>query len=240
MTDTAPQNTDAKPAAGFTVDAILFDLDGTLIDSTIATERAWTAWGAQMGLPGYKHTLHGLTAQSLVGKLIEEPRHAEALKLITRLEVEDTLGIHVKDGVRRMLASIPEDRWTIVTSCTDELAAARLAAAELGHPAHMVTADQVSTGKPSPEGFLLAARRLGVDIRRCLVVEDAPAGLSAGRAAGAHTLAVTGTYGADVLSADTIVESLDRVDVSATADGSLLVSFDSRPLDVSITTPPSD
>ena len=84
----------------------------------------------------------------------------------------------------------------------DEAAALRRRVAELEHPAHMVTADQVSTGKPSPEGFLLAARRLGVDIRRCLVVEDAPAGLSAGRAAGAQTLAVTGTYCADALSAD--------------------------------------
>lgn len=230
MTDTAPQHADARAAAGFTVDAILFDLDGTLIDSTIATERAWTTWGAQMGLSGYTHTLHGLTAQSLVGRLIEEPRHAEALELITRLEVEDTHGIHVKDGIRRMLASIPEDRWTIVTSCTGELAAARMAAAELEHPAHMVTADQVSTGKPSPEGFLLAARRLGVDIRRCLVVEDAPAGLSAGRAAGAQTLAVTGTYCADALSADAIVASLDRLDISTTAEGSLLVSIGGRSL----------
>lgn len=231
MTKPAAQNTVGQEATDFTVDAILFDLDGTLIDSTIATERAWTSWGSLMGLPDYRHTLHGLTARSLVDRHIEEPRHAEALELITRLEVEDTDGIHVKDGVRPLLASIPADRWTIVTSCTRELAAARMAAASLAHPDHMVTADQVSTGKPSPEGFLLAARRLGVDIRRCLVVEDAPAGLSAGRAAGAHTLAVTGTYGHDALDADAIVESLGLLAVSRTAEGSLRVSVDDCPLD---------
>lgn len=225
MTKPAQRNSVGRHAADFSVDAILFDLDGTLINSTIATERAWTTWGALMGLPKYRHTIHGLTAQGLIHKLIEEPRHAEALELITRLEIEDTHGIHAKDGVRPLLASIPKDRWTIVTSCTRELASARMGAASLADPAHMVTADQVVEGKPDPEGYLLAARRLGVDIRRCLVVEDAPAGLSAGRAAGAHTLAVAGTYGQDTLVADAIVESLEQLTISSTTNGDLRVSI---------------
>lgn len=202
-------------------EAILFDLDGTLIDSTIATERAWTRWGALMGLTGYKHTMHGLTAQSLVNKLIDKPRHVEALELISQLEIEDTEGIHLKEGVADLLAALPTERWTIVTSCTSALAAARMGEASLEIPPHMVTADQVSTGKPAPEGFLLSAQRLGVDISRCLVVEDAPAGLSAGKASGAYTLAVTGTYGAEDLDANVIVDSLDQVAFSTASNGSL-------------------
>ncbi|PQZ89579.1 phosphatase [Arthrobacter sp. MYb227] len=211
--------------AGLEFEAILFDLDGTLIDSTIATERAWTHWGTLMGLSNYTHTLHGLTAQSLVNTLIDEPRHAEALELITRLEIEDTEGIHLKDGVGALLASLPAERWTIVTSCTSALASARMGAASLARPLHMVTADQVATGKPSPEGFLLSAQRLGVDISRCLVVEDAPAGLSAGNAAGAYTLAVTGTYGADALEANAIVNSLAQIEFSTVPNGSLRLTI---------------
>ena len=223
MTHHAASPHGIESLAGLDFDAILFDLDGTLIDSTIATERAWTHWGTLMGLADYKHTLHGLTAKSLVNMLIDEPRHAEALDLITRLEIEDTEGIHLKDGVAALLSALPAERWTIVTSCTSALASARMAAASLGLPRHMVTADQVATGKPSPEGFLLAAQRLGVDISRCLVVEDAPAGLSAGVAAGAYTLAVTGTYSAEDLEANTVVESLEQVTVSTASNGSLRI-----------------
>lgn len=200
--------------AVFDVDAVLFDLDGTLIDSTIATERAWTLWGARMGIAGYRHAAHGLTAETLVRELVDEPRRAEALDLITRMEVEDTEGIRQKEGVPHLLSALPSGKWTIVTSCTRELAESRMAAAELAPPRHLVTADQVTAGKPSPEGYLLAAQRLGADIRRCLVVEDAPAGLDAGRASGALTLGITGTYGANALEADTVVASLGQLSVS--------------------------
>lgn len=210
---------------GSTIDAVLFDLDGTLIDSTIATERAWTTWGRSMGLEDYRHTRHGLTAASLVAELIEPARHAEAIELITRLEIEDTDGIHLKEGVADLLASLPAGSWTIVTSCTAELAAARMNAAGLKAPAGMVTADMVARGKPAPDGFLAGARALGVDIARCLVVEDTPAGLAAGRSAGALTLAVAGTYPAAGLSADTVVDSLARVAAIPLADGSLGLSI---------------
>lgn len=207
----------------FLVDAILFDLDGTLIDSTIATERAWNTWGARMGLPNYRHTAHGLTAQSLVSELVPSSRHAEAMRLITRLEVEDVEGIHIKDGVRALLGALPANSWTIVTSCTDELAAARMGAAGLPAPELMVTASHVSKGKPDPEGFLLGARRLGIDIDRCLVVEDAPAGLRAGHTAGAYTLGVAGTYDPCLLEADAVVESLQQVGVEILSTGKLRV-----------------
>ena len=115
-----------------------------------------------------------------------------------------------------------------MTSCTRELARARMAAAGLDWPEHIVTADQVVTGKPSPEGFLLAAQRLGTDIRRCLVVEDAPAGLSAGRSAGAKTLGVTGTYTADALDADVVVSSLSQLSVSCQPGQPLLIGIQDR------------
>ncbi|GAA3327646.1 HAD-IA family hydrolase [Paeniglutamicibacter sulfureus] len=225
MTNASPERSGHESTTHFDVQAILFDLDGTLIDSTVATERAWTSWGGLMGLSGYRHTVHGLTAQSLVNELIAESRRAEALELIARLEIQDTDGIQVKDGVRELLQSLPAESWTIVTSCTSALAAARMGAASLGQPEHMVTADQITTGKPSPEGFLLAAERLGVDIARCLVVEDAPAGISAGKAAGAGTLAVTGTYGSNSLDANVVVESLSQIAVSRTPMGTLRVSI---------------
>ncbi|MBD7995686.1 HAD-IA family hydrolase [Arthrobacter sp. Sa2CUA1] len=212
----------------FDVDAVLFDLDGTLIDSTVATERAWTLWGEKMGIAGYRHTAHGMTALTLVNELVDAPRRAEALELITRLEIEDTDGIRQKEGTADLLAAIPSKQWTIVTSCTRELARARMAAAGLDWPEHMVTADQVTTGKPSPEGFLLAAKRLGADIRRCLVVEDAPAGLSAGRSANAQTLGVTGTYGARQLEADAVVASLGQLTVSRRPGAALVIEIRDR------------
>lgn len=212
----------------FDVDAVLFDLDGTLIDSTVATERAWTLWGERMGIAGYRHTAHGLTAQSLVNELVDAPRRAEALALIARLEIEDTRGIRQKEGTAELLAALPPQNWTIVTSCTRELARARMAAAGLDWPQHVVTADQVTTGKPSPEGYLLAAERLGTDIRRCLVVEDAPAGLSAGRSANAQTLGVTGTYGAEELDADAVVASLSQLTVSRQPGEALLIGVRAR------------
>lgn len=225
--DAAPPALDNSSRV-FDVDAVLFDLDGTLIDSTVATERAWTAWGEQMGLAGYRHTAHGMTALTLVNELVDAPRRAEALELITRLEIEDTAGIRQTAGTADLLAALPPQKWTIVTSCTRELAQARMAAAGLDRPEHMVTADQVSTGKPSPEGYLLAARRLGADIRRCLVVEDAPAGLAAGCAAGARTLGVTGTYGPEELDADAVTASLSRLVVSGAPGGPLRIGLRDR------------
>lgn len=212
-------------AMRFTVEAILFDLDGTLIDSTIATERVWTDWSRTMGLKDYRHTAHGLPARSLVASLIEESRQDEALELINRMEIQDTDGICIKDGVAQLLETLPASRWTIVTSCTRELAAARMRAAGLHTPEHMVTADQVSAGKPNPEGFEVAAHRLGVDVSRCLVVEDAPVGLTAGSASGARTLGVTGTYAASQLTADAVVPSLARLSVTPGPDGSLHVDI---------------
>ncbi|AIX99667.1 hypothetical protein ART_0069 [Arthrobacter sp. PAMC 25486] len=209
----------------FTVDALLFDLDGTLIDSTPATERAWRLWGERMGLEGFRYGSHGMPAQALVTRHIEPKRQAEAFELIKALELADTGGVVRKDGAVELLASLPAGSWTIVTSCTLDLALARMAAAGVARPEHLVTADQVLDGKPHPEPFLLGASRLGVDISRCLVVEDAPAGLTSGRAAGAVTLAVVGTQMASELDADHTVHSLADVSATRLPDGRIQVSL---------------
>ena len=208
-----------------TIDALLFDLDGTLIDSTAATERAWRTWGERMGLDGFSYSSHGVPARALVEQSVEPSRHDEAFELIKELELEDTAGVVRKEGAARLLASLPGRAWTIVTSCTRDLAAVRMAAAGISAPDHMVTADQVSAGKPHPEPFLLGASRLGVDIGRCLVVEDAPAGLASGRSAGAVTLAVAGTSTASELDSDHVVGSLADVAAVPLPDGRIQVTL---------------
>lgn len=209
----------------FRVDAVLFDLDGTLIDSTPATERAWRLWGEQMGLENFSYGSHGVPAQALVEQFIEADRQSDAFELIKALEMADTNGVVRKDGAVELLGSLPDGAWTIVTSCTSGLAQTRMSAAGIAGPALMVTADHVTHGKPHPEPFLLGASRLGVDINRCLVVEDAPAGLASGRAAGAVTLAVAGTSAASELDADHVVGSLSAVSAEVLPDGQIQITL---------------
>lgn len=213
------------PIRQFTVDALLFDLDGTLIDSTPATERAWRLWGERMGLDGFSYGSHGVPAQALVDQHVAPSRRAEAFELIKALEMADTEGVVRKRGAVELLESLPARAWTIVTSCTQGLAETRMRAAGIPAPAEMVTADQVSDGKPHPEPFLLGAGRLGADIRHCLVVEDAPAGLASGRAAGAVTLAVAGTTAAHALDADHVVHDLSQVAARVLPDGRIEITL---------------
>lgn len=224
------RNLDAVPGLDssprrFIVDAVLFDLDGTLIDSTPATERAWRLWGETMGLENFSYGAHGVPAQALVEQVIDAQRQAEAFELIKALEMADTDGVVRKEGAGELLASLPARAWTIVTSCTQGLAQTRMSAAGIAEPALMVTADHVTHGKPHPEPFLLGASLLEVDISRCLVVEDAPAGLASGRAAGALTLAVAGTSAANELDADHIVASLSAVSAEVLADGRIQITL---------------
>ncbi|MDN5756365.1 MAG: HAD-IA family hydrolase [Arthrobacter sp.] len=201
------------------VEALLFDLDGTLIDSTRATEKCWQEWSHRMGLGEHGPHPHGVPARDVVAQRIEPGRRAEALALIEALEVEQKEGIAIKDGVAELLAALPATRWAIVTSCTAELAAVRLSVAGIEAPAILVSADSVAQGKPDPEGYLAAATALGVDPQRTLVFEDAPAGIEAGRAAGAWTLGITGTYDADSLDASKIVGTLEGLTVAVGGDG---------------------
>jgi sugar-phosphatase len=201
-------------------EAVIFDMDGTLIDSTPAVERAWTIWATEHGLTRAEIAgNHGVPSAGVVRKVLPEHRHESAIARINRLELEDLHDIVVLPGAAEALAALTSAKNAIATSCTIPLARARIAAAALVPPSVLVTADDVARGKPAPDPFLEAAKRLGVDPTRCLVVEDAPAGLTAAKAAGCHTLAVVTTTPIDELDADGIVPDLASVRFRATSTG---------------------
>ena len=209
---------------GRTFDAVLFDMDGTLVDSTPAVERSWAIWEAEYGLTTpVLEAGHGRPAAQLVRTVLRPDQVEQGLLRIAELELNDVAGITVLPGAAELLAAVPPDRAAIVTSASRRLAQVRLAAAGLPTPAVLVTFDDVAHGKPNPEPFLTGAARLGVDPSRCLVVEDAPAGITAGLAAGCATLAVTTTSRRADLHADVVVDSLSQVAITAGPDGFVLL-----------------
>ncbi|MGW6009622.1 HAD family hydrolase [Streptomyces sp. NPDC055210] len=203
-------------------DALLFDNDGTLVSSLESVYRCWSRWAAEYGITAEEFArveLHGRPAAEIAADLLPAARVPEAVVRIEQLEVEDVVGgVHLLPGTKALLDSLPADRWAVVTSATRRLGEARLA--EVGiRPKNLVAADDITRGKPDPEPFLLAARRLGVDPARCVVFEDAPAGLQAGRAAGMTTVALTTTHRADELTADVVVGDLSAVSALVTDEG---------------------
>ena len=201
-------------------EAVIFDMDGTLIDSTPAVVRAWNTWASEYGLaPMDMRTHHGVPSASVVRAVMPEHLHEAAIQRITDLEIADLHDVVVLPGAVEALASLASAKNAIATSCTVPLANARIAASQLVPPSVLVTADDVVHGKPHPDPFLEAARRLGVDPRRCLVVEDAPKGLEAAQAAGCFTLAVVTTTPREALDADAIVPDLSEVRFEVAQDG---------------------
>ncbi|QEU95616.1 HAD family hydrolase [Streptomyces kanamyceticus] len=203
-------------------DALLFDNDGTLISSMESVYRCWTRWAGEYGITAEdfgRVELHGRPAAEIAADLLPPEKIVEAVARIEELEVSDVAGgVVLLPGTRELLESLPVDRWAVVTSATRVLAEARLA--EVGvRPGLVIAADDITRGKPDPEPFLLAAAKLGVDPARCVVFEDAPAGLQAGRAAGMKTVALTTTHTAAELSADVVVTDLSAVSAQATAGG---------------------
>lgn len=190
-------------------DAVLFDLDGTLIDSGPAVAASWLAWADERGIaPDRLRDFHGVPARDIVATLIPTGDIESALARIHELELAQVSGIVALPGAARALAELPSDRVALVTSCTAALAASRLAIAGLPQPKFCVTADDVRAGKPDPEPFRLGAHRLGVDPTRCLAIEDAPHGLASARAAGATTIGVGQTVPRAELIADLVVGSV--------------------------------
>lgn len=177
--------------------AFLFDMDGTLLTSIEAAERVWSRWAAGHGLDvaAFLPTLHGKRAVDTI-RLLGLPGvdpDAEADK-VTVAEIADVEGVREIGAAGDFLASLPPDRWAIVTSAPRELALARLKAAGLSAPAVFVTGDDVAIGKPEPDCYLLAAKQLGVAASDCLIFEDAPAGILAAERAGADVLVIRATH----------------------------------------------
>jgi mannitol-1-/sugar-/sorbitol-6-phosphatase len=180
--------------------ALLFDLDGVLIDSTPAVARVWQRWALEHGLDPETviRMAHGRPSRTTIRELIPAANLDRAVldaiiekedREVERREIEDLDGVVLLPGARQLLNSLPPERWTIATSCTRPLAEVRLRAAGLPIPTNMVTSSDVKIGKPDPEPYLKAAAKLGFAAEDCIVVEDAPAGVRAGKAAGARVIA---------------------------------------------------
>lgn len=175
--------------------AILFDLDGVLVDSTPAVARVWTIWANKHGFvpQDVVRQAHGRPSITTIRELLPYADHQAENRIVERGEIEDTEGVIPLPGALEFLQALPLDRWAIATSCTRRLAEVRIRAAGLPVPAHMITSNDVQRGKPDPEPYSKAAQILGVTPADCIVVEDAPAGIRAGTAAGARVLALRTT-----------------------------------------------
>jgi sugar-phosphatase len=185
------------PYADRSFQAFLFDMDGTLLTSIESAERVWSRWlrlhdlDPVVVLP----TIHGVQTIETITRLGIpgiDPR-AEAA-WIAHEEMIDLDGVRAIEGATEFVAGLPEDSWAIVTSATRALAEARLAAAGLTAPRLFITAEDIANGKPAPDCYIEAARRLGKNVTHCAVFEDAPAGIEAGRAAGAAVVVITATH----------------------------------------------
>ncbi|MFJ5309035.1 HAD family hydrolase [Streptomyces sp. NPDC088350] len=208
--------------------ALLFDNDGTLVSSLESVRRCWTRWADEFGITAEDFArveLHGRTAVEIAADLLPADVVPTAVARIEALEVEDVAngGAVLLPGTRDFLDALPADRWAVVTSATRRLAEARLAHAGI-LPKTLVVAEDVTRGKPDPEPYLLAARQLGVDPARCVVFEDAPAGLRAGRAAGMITVALATTHEAHELDADLVVNDLSALSALVSDGGVEIVA----------------
>ena len=204
--------------------AFLFDMDGTLLDSIAAANRIWTGWAERHGLDAAKviEVLHGVQVATTVRRFATPGMDVEhEAALITAAEVADVDGVVEIAGARAFLERLPRERWAIVTSAPRRLAIRRLEAAGLPMPAVLVTAEDVRNGKPSPDCFLAAARALGVDASDCLIWEDAPAGIEAGKAAGATVIVVEATHRGEGAATRLRVRDYRDVTPCAAPDGGL-------------------
>jgi sugar-phosphatase len=193
------------------VQAVVFDNDGTVFDSSPAVDRSWARWAAERDIPQHRLSgFHGVPALAIATALVPEHQLSDAIARIHELELADLDDVLPLPGAAAALAALG-DRCAIATSATRALALLRLRAAGLQPPAVLVTVDDVRNGKPDPEPYLLAASRLGVDPARCLVVEDAPSGIAAAAAAGCTTIAVTTTTPAAELAADAVIDTLAQL-----------------------------
>lgn len=207
--------------------AFLFDMDGTVLNSIAAAELVWGAWAKRQGLDveTFLPTIHGARSVDTIAalKLPDIDPAAEALS-ITLAEIETAEGIVEISGAIRFLKALPAHGWAIVTSAPRALAEARIKAANLPQPPLLITAEDVTAGKPDPQGYLLAAQKLGVDIADCLVFEDAPVGIAAGHAAGAQVVVITETHSHPLVSPHIHIPAYDRLTPHLDAEGYIRLS----------------
>jgi sugar-phosphatase len=204
-----------------TCKAILFDLDGTLVESNSFIERLWQDWGRQHGIaPQYmSEVMHGRRAREIIHIVAPHLPIKEEAYAMETAEISNMEGMQAYRGARGLLDALPRKQWAIVTSGTLRVASARLNYAKLPTPEVFITADDVKAGKPAPDGYLLAAKRLNVSPADCVVVEDAPAGIQAGKAAGMKVIGIASSLQKETLSqADIVVRELADIKLQFTGN----------------------
>jgi mannitol-1-/sugar-/sorbitol-6-phosphatase len=197
----------------FSCDAVLFDMDGTLIDSTMCVEQIMGRWADKHGLDRefVVQFSHGRRTTDCIRGVAPHLDAEEEAKAIDAEELVITEGLVEIHGAQRLLSKLKPHQWAIVTSASRALAGFRLGYLGLPLPEVLISSDDVAKGKPDPEGYLKAARRLGVSPDRCVVVEDAPIGILAARSAGMNILGMTTTFAAEELLGAPVVANLDAV-----------------------------
>ena len=201
---------------------ILFDMDGILISSLGSVERSWRTWAVSRGIdPALAiRTAHGCRAIETMRKLRPDLDDEAELKFIEEIEIADQEGVERLPGVAAFLATLPAEKWTVVTSATERLARIRLEAAGITPPARFITADMVSNGKPHPEPYLRGAELLGIAAGDCVVFEDAGSGSKSGRAAGCTVIATMFSHTAEELAAANYrVQDLTGISLEVLAGG---------------------
>ena len=202
--------------------AFLFDMDGTVLNSIAAAERIWATWAADHGLDveAFLPTIHGARSVDTVAKLhlpgVDPVAEAAA---ITQAEIDDVVGVVEIDGAAAFLQALPSQCWAMVTSAPLALAKRRLEAAGIPVPEVLVTAEDVVNGKPSPDGYLLAAKKLGVDAADCLIFEDASVGIRAAESAGATVMVVTSTHSHPMSTPHASIQSYRGLQISLDNEG---------------------
>jgi sugar-phosphatase len=209
--------------------ALLFDLDGVLVDSRAVVERTCRRWAQRHRLDPETvlRIAHGRRTRDTVRAVAPHLDLEQEVAWLDNAELVDVNGLAEVPGIRQFLATLPAGSWAVVTSCGPALARLRLTAVGLPIPEIVVTSDDVSLGKPAPDGYRLGARRVGHDAAACLVFEDAPPGIAAARAAGARVIALRTTHpDADFTGAEAIIPDFTRVQVRRSTDGFVVSVLD--------------
>jgi mannitol-1-/sugar-/sorbitol-6-phosphatase len=206
-------------------EALLFDLDGVLVDSRAVVERTWRHWAQRHDLDptDLLRVAHGRRTRETLQAVAPHLNLASEVAWLDAAELADVDGLVAVEGALRLLSALPGSAWGVVTSGGRTLAQRRLEAAGIPIPRVLVTSEDVALGKPAPDGYQLAAKRLGCEPESCLVFEDAPPGVAAGRAAGARVVALTTTHSAHELQeADVVLTNLSGIHVHSDGTGFLV------------------
>jgi mannitol-1-/sugar-/sorbitol-6-phosphatase len=196
--------------------ALLFDLDGVLVDSSECVRRICTDWAIARGLdPEFVFRMgQGRRVQDTIRAIASHLDVDAEVATLVGMEARSTDGLSPVAGADALLGKLPSDAWAVVTSGARAVATLRLRHVGLPLPQTLITGDDVERGKPDPEGYLAAARALGRDPSECIVIEDAPAGIDAARAAGMRSIGVAGTFpAAELVNATVVVPSLASIRV---------------------------